>query len=172
MVEKDWAFEQVLAALEQARAEGMEWFDPSGPVPQWCALQKLDALEQQFGKGDDFALLHAIRVCANHDLVIPKWAALAYIKRFDAVLTCKTGSWDGAFGRPYRNGFHLVKARQRRQLRFAVYVRVREILEAEPGTAVDESLFERVGDEFDIGKTLCNRLYYEVKRIVELTPTS
>jgi hypothetical protein len=144
MVEKDWTLEQVVAAQEQAQANGLERFDPSGPIFQWEALQRLDVLEQQFSKGDNFTLLHAICVCANHNLVLPKWAARAFIKRFTRVLTCETDSWDGAFGRPYRNGFHLAKARQRLQLRFRVYLRVREILEAEPKTPIDEALFVAV----------------------------
>ena len=146
----------------------MEWFDPAGPLAQWDALQRLDALERRYAKGDGFALLHAIRICANHDLVIPRWAAMAFIKGFDAVLNCRTNSWGGAFGRPYPKGMHIAKARQRRLLRFQVYNRVNEILASNPRTPVDEALFELVGDEFDIGKTLCSKLYYQAKRLSEM----
>ena len=97
---KDWTVEDAIAAQKRAQAEGMEWFDPAGPLPQWDALQRLDALEGQYAEGDGFALLDAIRICANHDLVIPRWAAMAFIKGFNAVLNCHTDSWDGAFGRP------------------------------------------------------------------------
>ena len=172
MVEKNWTLEQVIAEQEKAEAEGLDWLDPTGPICKWDALQKLDWIERQFSKGDNFALLHAIRICAQRDLVIPEWAARAYIKRFNDVLNCRTNSWDGAFGRPYPNGMHLSKARQRRQLRFAVYNRVREILAANPKRPIDEGLFASVGDEFDIGKTLCNRLYYEARRVIGLPPKS
>jgi hypothetical protein len=165
---KDWTIEQAIAAQEQARVIGLEWCDPTGPLHRWHALQKLDALERQYANGDGFALLQAIRVCANHDLVIPRWAAMAFLKGFDAVLNCRTDSWDGAFGSPYPKGMHIAKARQRRLLRFQVYNRVKEILASNPKTPVDEALFELVGDEFDIGKTMCNRLYYEAKRLGEM----
>jgi hypothetical protein len=164
---KDWAAEEAIAAQSRAQAEGMEWFDPAGPLHQWNALQKLDALERHYAKGDNFALLHALKVCANHDLVIPRWAAIAFIKGFYAVLGCRTDSWDGAFGRPYRQGMHIAKARQRRLLRPQVYNRINEILGSDPKTPIDEGLFERVGGEFGIRKTLCSRLYYEAKRLGE-----
>jgi hypothetical protein len=165
---KDWIIEQAIAAQEQARATGLEWCDPAGPLYQWDALQKLDALERQYAKGDGFALLQAIKVCVNHDLVIPRWAAIAFIQGFYAVLNCRTDSWDGAFGPPYPKGMHIAKARQRRLLRFQVYNRINEILKSDPKPPIDEGLFERVGDEFGIGKTLCNRLYYQAKGLGEL----
>jgi hypothetical protein len=34
----------------------------------------------------------------------------------------------------------------------------------EPETAIDDGLFERVGSEFEIGKTNCSELYYEAVR--------
>jgi hypothetical protein len=165
---KEWTLEEAIDAHHRARAAGMEWFDPAGPLSQWHALQELETLERQYAAGDRFALLHAIRVCANHDLVIPLRAALAYIRCFDAVLTCRTDAWDDAFGRPYPPGMHIAKARQRRQLRFQIYNRVQAILRSER-TPIDEALFERVGDEFDIGKTLCNKLYYQAKKLSEMT---
>lgn len=127
-------------------------------------MHKLDDLERQFKAGDGFSLLLAIRVCANHDLPLPDWAARAYIARFDKVLTCRVGSWDDAFRRPFRKGLHLGRARSRRGLRVAVLNRVREILASEPETPIDDGLFEHVGAEFDIGKTLANKLYYEAER--------
>jgi hypothetical protein len=63
---------------------------------------------------------------------------------------------------------HIAKARQRRQLRFQIYNRVQAIPRSER-TPIDEALFERVGDEFDIGKTLCNKLYYQAKKLSEMT---
>jgi hypothetical protein len=135
-------------------------------------LRQLNALEQQYAKGDGFSLLLAIRICANHDLVIPRWAAMAFIKGVNAVLNCRTDSWDGAFGRPYPTGMHLAKARRRRELRFAIAARISELVAANPKRPIDEGLFETVGDEFDIGKTLCGKLYYQALRIIGLPSKS
>src|SRR3569623_2277533 len=47
------------------------------------------------------ALLGALRICANYDLVMPAWLSRAYIKAYDSVLFARVGSWDRAFGRPF-----------------------------------------------------------------------
>jgi hypothetical protein len=164
-VEKDWSFDKVMTEHERAVACGRS--GPSLPLYQWSALQDLEELEFQFHSGDDFALLQAIRKCANHDLIMPDWVAGNYIDRFDRVLNCKSGSWDQTFGKPYPRK-HIKKLKVRRNLRFQVYLRVREILEADESIAIDEVLFSRVGADFGIGKTLCNELYYEVERMVPL----
>ena len=144
--------------------------EPDLPLYQWSASQDLDTLKAQFEAGDSFALLQAIRKCANHDLRMPDWVAENYINRFDRVLNCKSGSWDEAFGKPYPKGKHIKEMKERRNLRFRVYVRVREIREASKKLIpIDEALFSRVGAEFGIKKTLCNELYYEVKRMLPLT---
>ena len=161
-VKKDWPFDKVM--MEHRRAIACGRSGPSLPLFQWAALNDLDALEAQFDAGDSFALLQAIRKCANHDLVMPNWVAQNYIRRFDRVLNCKLGSWDETFGRPYPKGKHISKLRDRRSLRLQVYIRVREILAADKSIPIDEKLFGSVGAEFGIKKTLCNELYYEVER--------
>jgi hypothetical protein len=125
------------------------------------AILDLEALEKQFNAGDDFALLLAIRKCANFDLVMPDWVARNFIRRFDLVLNCRTKSWDEAFGRPYSKGKHLKAMRDDREQRFIVWNHIRGILATDPDTVIDEALFERVGADLGIGKTRCGRLYYE-----------
>lgn len=167
-VQKDWTIEQVMEAHAKARAaDPSKRDDPSMPLYQWVALDKLDHLEREFRAGDRFALLHAIRVCMNHDLVSPPWVVREYIAAFDSVLNYRKGSWDDAFGRPNPKGSHLAKAQKRHVLLFEVYNRIREIRLMEPGTPIDDGLFERVGAELGIGKTLANELYYKAKRIID-----
>jgi hypothetical protein len=120
-------------------------------------------LKKQFEAGSEFALLAAIRVCARANMVMPDWVADAYVVRYDKILNCHAASWDEVFGKPYP-GKHISGLRERRALRFAVYGRIREILNRAPETNIDEALFENVGLEFSIGKTLCNELYYEAVR--------
>jgi hypothetical protein len=132
-----------------------------------AAFHRLDELESQFESGDGFALLAAIRVCANWGLTMPAWVAEAYITRYDQVLSCQAGSWDEVFGRPYPERSRLANMRQRRELRFDVYHRIRQILACEPTTPIDTALFEKVGAQVGIKKTLCAELYYEAKSIME-----
>jgi hypothetical protein len=64
--------------------------------------------------------------------------------------------------------------RQRLILPFDVYVRIQQILVVDPDTRIDDFLFERVGDQVGIKKTLCNELYYEAERLLNrlLPPNS
>jgi hypothetical protein len=199
VVEKDWTVEQVMEAQRQAQANGLGFSDPSGPVSQWDGLHRLDQLERQFTAGDEAALLEAIAVCARHDLVIPEWAAVAYLRAYLRVIHFETDSWDVAFGRPHPRGIHLRKAQKRRQLRFQVYNHVRAMLNARdykwervtpvpinvsaavayidsygdpPDIGIGDELFDLVGEEFGIHKTLCSKLYYEVDRLMSLPPKS
>ena len=162
-VKKDWPFDKVM--MEHGRAIACGRSGPSLPLFQWAALNDLDTLEAQFDAGDSFALLQAIRKCANHDLRMPGWVTQNYIERFDRVLNCKLGSWDETFGRPYPKGKHISKLRDRTSLRLQVYIRVREILAADKSIAIDNELFGSVGAKLGIRKTLCNELYYEAGRM-------
>jgi hypothetical protein len=164
VVEKDWSFAKVMMEHERAIARGQS--GPDLPLFQWNALRDLDTLKAQFEAGDGFALLQAIRKCANHNLVMPDWVTQNYIDRFDRVLNCKLASWDEAFGKPYPKGKHISNLRDRRSLRLQVYIRVREILAADKSIPIDNELFSSVGAKLGIRKTLCNELYYEAKRML------
>jgi hypothetical protein len=134
-------------------------------VFQEAARRQLASLKKQFEAGSGFALLAAIRVCARANMVMPDWVADGYVERYDKVLNCHAASWDEVFGKPYP-GKHIAGLRERRELRFAVYCRVREILKREPETRIDEELFERVGLEFSISRAHCNNLYYEATALL------
>lgn len=156
------------------------WARPAGPLHQATAEQRLLQERERYESGENIALMGAIRICVNHDLPLPQWASRAYIKAYGKVLNCESNSWDEVFGKPYP-GKHLDKLKQRQELRIAIYSRVVDIRNAGGFTymddgagkmkrayeiPVDEVLFEDVGAEFGIGKTLCNELYYEAKKIM------
>jgi hypothetical protein len=164
-VTKEWPLDKVLLKDERARATGRS--GPDLPLYQWSAMHDLEALKEQFEAGDHFALLLAIRKCANHDLVMPDWVARNFIRRCDQVLGCRQKSWDEAFGQPYPKGTHIASLRRNRELRLAVWLRIREIIRTE-SVAIDDGLFHRVGKEFGISKTIANKLYYEAKRLCAL----
>ena len=139
------------------------------PIFQQAALHALDNLKSRFEAGDEFALLTAIRKCANFNIVMPEWVASAYIARYDRVHFCQVDSWDKAFGRPYPKGVHVGKLRRRLELRFDVYNRIRKVLTREPDTPIDDGLFEKVGADVGIGKTFCKELYYQAARLAPLS---
>lgn len=157
------------AALEETErllAENPSRYgDPTLPVYQFEARQRLRVMETAFERGDRGALMAAIRLCANHDLVMPSWISRGFIKGYDAVLNGRAASWDDAFGRPYKKGTHLQSLRTKRLLRFQVFNMVQRIRDAE-SVPIDEGLFERVGRRLGICKTLASDLYYEAQRMI------
>lgn len=154
---------RVLAAQRKFEARGPEFLsDPTGPIYKWAARIALRCYEDAYAAGDQMALLAAIRRCANHDIPMPAWVGKAFIERYDKVLSCRIGSWDEAFGRPYPKGKHLASMRKKRRLRFAVHAFVRA--EHEKGAAIAEALFEEAGQKFNVGKTLASELYYEAQQ--------
>ncbi len=165
-VNPEWTLEEAIAENDKALADNpaRESYDPTLPLFQWFTLKRLEECRESFHCGDKYELMHAIRICANHDLPLPEWAAMAYIKAFDTVLNARAKSWDEVFGAPYPKHSHMNAIKKRRELKFGVLNRVNEIRAREPKTPIDEALFELVGQEFNIGKTLAAEYYYSAKK--------
>ena len=133
--------------------------DPTLPVFRFSAMQRLEERRLQFEAGHKMSLLAAIRICANHDLVMPGWVARAFISGYEKVLTCRANSWDKVFGNPYQKGRHLAAMRKKRNLSPAVWNAVNDA--RQQGAPVDEDLFEEVGKAYGLGKTLAAEYYYD-----------
>lgn len=163
-----WTAREALDATKRALADspGRSDADPTLPVFQWAALHTLEACQEAYQAGNEFELMHAIRVCANHDLPLPEWTARAFIKGYDTIANAREKSWDKVFGAPYPKGAHLHATRKKRVLKFAVWNRVQEIRAREPEVPIDESLFASVGHEFNIGKTRAAEFYYEAEKLL------
>ncbi len=160
------AFRQAVREAQRQTAELLA-SDPSRsnkdltlPIFQFRAKFGLLIEEAEFEAGDKNALLAAIHICATHCLVLPEWLAKAYISEYDKVLRHEVGSWDDAFGRPFPKGKHLNAARKKREKAGEVWHRVRQL--HDQGRPIDEALFEEIGKEFALGKTLVSEYYYYV----------
>ena len=143
----------------------------TAPVFRYAAALELADFERLGGARTGFDILACVRKCANLDFVMPDWLAREFIRRYDAVLNVRALSWDApeAFGRPYKKGTNQAATRKRRLLRFGISNSVRAILAAEPSTPIDEALFERVGKQFNIGKTLAAELHYSAEKLLPRT---
>lgn len=141
--------------------------DPTLPIYQHTARKEIEAEEARFAAGDRTALMAAIRICANHELMMPEWVARGFIRSYDAVLNCRVSSWDEAFGRPIPKGAHL-NARKKRRL-YAPLVRMEVARLHKGGTPIDEAMFEAVGKKFGLGKTLASSYYYGSRRLPQKT---
>jgi len=168
MVDKNWTLEQAKAANEKFLTDNPSMFaEPTIPINQWVALHELDELKSKFINGDTFSLMTAIRKCANHDLTLPAWAACAFISAYDLVAGGNKKSWDIVFGLPYPKGTHLNAFRKRHQLKYWVWLGIKHLRKTHPEIAIDEALFELVGQVHNIGKTLASEYYYEVDKEVK-----
>lgn len=98
---------------------------------------------------------------------MPEWAADAYVRGFEACRHGSAKSWDDVFGRPHAKGTSLKALMRRHKYQWPLVNRIREIRAADPTRALDGSLFEEVGKEFDLGKTLASDYYYDAKKTAE-----
>ena len=116
MANKDWTLKEAWAANEAAMTENPErsFADPTLPFSRWVALHNLEQLRARYEQGEKFALMSAIRECANHDLIMPRWVGAGYIKSFDTILNYRSEDWNEVFGRPIPKGKHLAALRKKR----------------------------------------------------------
>lgn len=161
-----WNMEDAVSAheiwLKNRPADSIE----RGPICKWLAAQELKRLGEIFRQGHQEAILDALYVCSQNDLPAPKWCALAFLNASREVQHYRAKNWDDVFGEPHPKGTHLEAKRQKREKMSAVFLRVKEIIETEPGTPIDGCLFEKVGREFGIGgKTLTEQYYYAAKKL-------
>lgn len=160
--EEAWTEHERAISIDPSRSGA----DPTLPYFQWVALQTLKNIEVEFCNGDGWALMRAISECARCGLPLPDWAATAYLRAFRNVL--KEGSWDAVFGSPYPPGTQRDALRKMSELSIPVLLKVREIINSEPNTAIDSALFERVGKCFCIGKTTTAKYYYHAEKWTNL----
>jgi hypothetical protein len=133
-------------------------------MPNRWMNQFLDDFRRRESEGDDKAVLDALALCLEFDLIVPEWLARTFFARYEKVRDFEAGSWDEVFGRPHKKGIHLERAKRKIELCMPVLERVKEIVENE-SVAIGAGLFERVGREFGISKTVCEELYYKALKM-------
>ena len=127
----------------------------------------LNGCKAEYEAGNQWALMQAIRVCASDDVPMPNWVATAYVKCFEACRIGEAKSWDDVFGKPHPKGSNLSAILKRHKNQWPLVNRIRELKAADPTLALDEGLFEKVGKEFGLGKTLASEYYYDAKQTAE-----
>jgi len=160
-VSLSWSLEEAMEATDVAQAQDSQrsWADPTLPIFQFTGLHAVESDRLEYERtGDGYFVLRAIRICCNHDLVMPDWVGKAFIKAFDSVNSFHAASWDEVFGRPNPKGIHLSRLRHRRMHAMPVYRRVKQLHSQD--VPIDERLFKLVGKEFGIRKTKASEYYY------------
>jgi hypothetical protein len=135
-----------------------------GPLYQWLAAGYLEEHRQRYVAGDENSILPALFECAMDGLPIPAWCAQAFINAFREVKTYRAKSWDDVFGSPHPKGTQLGSKKNQREKEFKVYMRISAIKKCSPSTPIDVGLFEKIGKELGICKTLASQYYYSAKQ--------
>lgn len=140
---------------------------PNGPIFQYAAVRRCNALRKEIEAGSGFAVLAAIRICGTHGLVMPDWLVFAFNRRYDAVLNLRALSWDddAAFGRPYRKNTNRAALQKRRVWRPQIWNDVANAVEA--GKSL-ESAFSEIGGRIGRDPKEVEKMYREALRIYGL----
>ena len=120
----------------------------------------LDTIEKRFNSGDRMALMDAIALCASNDHPLPVWVRSAYLVAFGKVKGLECRSWDDALGKPFPERKGLSAARKMASGSWDVFIAVERIRRDEPGTPIDEYLFERVAEILKISTAQARKYYY------------
>lgn len=132
------------------------------------------ALKEIFYKaGDNEALLSAIRLCFQWRLPVPEWAADAFLEKSNKWYAYETKSLDEALGIMWPAGEHIAASKKRRELKFGVYNRVRELHgQDKKRYPIGAGTFEHVGAEFNLSGAVASKYYYAADKAVRHIPLS
>lgn len=132
---------------------------------KWTGWNRLQILERRYFDGDRFALLKAVEECLTCGFKPPEWVSSSFRYRLLRIEWGEVVSLDDAFGSPYPKGTHVKGLDERFRLQRNVHRMVSTLRNRKPGDraerALDDGLFEEVGEAFGIGKTKAKKLYYD-----------
>jgi hypothetical protein len=97
----------------------------------------LSELEHKFSEGQRPALFAAIKLCAEFEIPLPKWAADAFVEGYRRVERLELDSWDAAFGVPKQKSARLDALQRRRDLVWKVAHRVEMLRRTKPAQSLD-----------------------------------
>lgn len=156
-IEFDKAYQESRALV----AAGRDWSDLTLPHYRFVANEQIQIEKIRFESGIRRALLSAIRLCAQYKLPLPDWVSDAFIEAHNLVNSCRSISWDEAFGKPYP-GRQLDALRKRRLHAFPLYFQAVQLHRA--GASIGPGLFEALGNLHGVSKTRASNWYYEEEK--------
>jgi len=116
---------------------------------------------KDFEAGDKNALLWVIMICCQCNWRMPEWAREAFYDIYWRGLYAEFESWDDVFGKPWGGGQRRAITRHKQKY---IWARVR-ILHKKEGAPINNELFERVGKEFGVSRSVASRFYYELEQL-------
>jgi hypothetical protein len=116
---------------------------------------------EEFEAGDKDALLWVLMICSQCNYRMPEWAREEFYWLYWRGARGEFESWDDVFGKPWGPGQQ--RAAVTNHKGFDIWGRVRT-LHTKEHAPIDNELFERVGKEFGVSRSVASRLYYEHER--------
>jgi hypothetical protein len=123
---------------------------------------RLERARLQYEQGHKRQLLYSLDFCLTNNVEVPPWVKKGLSNAMDAAHYYRIKSWDDVFGVVLPKSKRLATEQRNMKISWDLFNRVRDLHEA--GAAIDEDLFEKVGKEFGVGKTLASELYYTAGR--------
>jgi hypothetical protein len=120
------------------------------------ARRRLQAAIALFDQHGGKAVLAAVKICAEHQLLLPDKLAREFVRRVNLVFNRKAKSWDDAFGEPWPSGRSLASL-QIASKGLPVLLRTR--IAVEGGSGVDAALRD-VAAELGLSHGEARKLYY------------
>jgi hypothetical protein len=117
--------------------------------------------ELSLAPGGGLPVMRALNLCMAHRLDVPDWLRLEFSRRAGRVLRAEAGTWDAAFGRPWRRGTPegLQRERERMTLRAEVYEKVWQCA-IQDRRAINAVLFDELAKDFGVSGSTLERHYY------------
>jgi len=132
-------------------------------IEKWEAAQEIKFWHQKLCKGEKKAIIESLYLCVLNDFLVPSWLTLAFLRAYRDVNHYRAASWDEVFGPPHRKGIHLKAKKDEKDKSVRVWVRVKQIQKTK-GEPIDEFLFESIGKEFGICRSLASKHYYSLEK--------
>jgi len=159
-VDVNWTLQQIIffddeVCKKQPELRGK----PNSPRGKWNTLHKLIQYEKAYRSGVNNALLLAIKKCLESQLVVPEWAAVEFVRKFDLVDTLEVTSWDDAFGRPYKKGMTASARKKQERLAPIVLQKVVDNYCSESPQPINAILFEEIGEPLGISRSTAENYY-------------
>jgi len=126
------------------------------------SYENIETFRCEFESGNKLALAYALREIASLSCPLPEWLSTAINDGIDQMTNYQLESWDQVFGSVLRKGEQRQNARRNAELREKIHPMVIRAILGNPDLAFDDLLFEEIGAQLDIGKTLVKKLFYEV----------
>jgi hypothetical protein len=162
--EEDWAWliRDVWAAPEKSALKWKQSLQESQYDAEF--QERIKDYESGFRRGDEYALVNALRYCAMWCRPLPSWVAKKICRAHSQLRDGELRSWNDVFGKPFPGKRR--KGILTRRKAVHVWHDVRELHEKE-SRRMDDSLFEDVGKRYRFSATTAKNPYYEYQDAIQ-----